>query len=207
MKAIYIAIPVIAIASLLVGLGVGAFINNENTQTTSQGINYRGYVVTQVTRANGAIEPAYFSKFDPLTTMGSQLIKGALNGSSYLNLTNITLANCTGAFALTDKELCGGGVDPYVDDGAASATAIACSMGPLDNNATMTSFAGTPGAWNLTYQWTSTCGNVVVNATGLYNQTLGTNGLVAEVNFTTVTLQANDKLNVTWGLQILTPTV
>jgi hypothetical protein len=62
------------------------------------------------------------------------------------------------------------------------------------------------GAENLTFTFTDWgCANIYVNGTGLWNGTgsIGGAPVAAELasnTFTTVTLQANDQLNVTWGV-------
>lgn len=201
MRKEYLAIPALLLAGLLIGLAAGEFRQPVQNQDVRQGLNYVNYVTVQKYDAQAGVWNApVHSVFDPLTTIGSSRIRGALNGSTNLNASNITLANCTATFALTDTRLCGGTAGNEYND-------TNCGMGPSSGEAVMTPFPGTLGAWNLTKQWTSTCDSVIVNATGLYNYTGANNNLIAEVNFTSVTLQTNDKLNVTWGIQVLTPTV
>jgi hypothetical protein len=115
--------------------------------------------------------------------VGKDLVKTALGTGSATPITKIAVANNTVAQSAADTSLQG----EWTTCGLAAATGTYVSAGT--------------GAWNITYQWTSTCDNVIVNATGLYNAT-GTNQLFAETTFTTVTLQTNDKLNVTWGLTV-----
>ena len=97
---------------------------------------------------------------------------------------NMSLANCTNGVQASDTTLCNG--QDYT----------ACDLGP----ATGTYVSAGTGAWNVTYEWTanSGCSDLAVNATGLYNNT----HLFAENNFTEVTLQGSDRINVTWGIWV-----
>jgi hypothetical protein len=97
---------------------------------------------------------------------------------------NMSLANCTNGISAGDTTLCNG--EDYT----------ACDLGP----ATGTYVSAGTGAWNITYEWTanSGCSDLLVNATGLYNNT----HLFAENNFTSVTLQGSDRINVTWGIWV-----
>jgi len=56
------------------------------------------------------------------------------------------------------------------------------------------------GNWSIMNEFTSTCDSTLVNTTGLYadDYTVDNNTLFAENNFTSATLQTNDKINVTW---------
>lgn len=55
------------------------------------------------------------------------------------------------------------------------------------------------GNWSYSYQFTSTCDGVIVNTTGLFNHTSADTGFFAGANFSSpVTLQTDDKLNITW---------
>jgi len=56
------------------------------------------------------------------------------------------------------------------------------------------------GNWSLSKVWTAT-GACLVNTTGLFNATSG-DTMFAENNFTTVSLQANDQINVTWTIWV-----
>ena len=54
-----------------------------------------------------------------------------------------------------------------------------------------------PGNWTVTNEFTSTCDSRDVNATGLFDVISGST-MFAEANFTTATLNTNDKINITW---------
>jgi hypothetical protein len=102
--------------------------------------------------------------------------------------TNMTLANCTNGVQASDTTLCNG------------QDWTACDLGPADTTDGPTYVSAGTGAWNITASWTanSGCSDLYVNATGLYNNT----HLFAENNFTSVTLQGGDSINVTWGIWI-----
>ncbi|MFH1229436.1 MAG: hypothetical protein V1678_03365 [Candidatus Aenigmatarchaeota archaeon] len=64
---------------------------------------------------------------------------------------------------------------------------------------------GSNGNWSTTNLWTSTCNSEIVNTTALYNisapgtSCTATNcTMFAGKNFTSVTLQSGDQLNITW---------
>ena len=57
------------------------------------------------------------------------------------------------------------------------------------------------GNWSLTHTWTSSCNSEVVNTTALFNDSSG-GTMFAGNSFTSVTLQANDQLNVTWTIWV-----
>jgi hypothetical protein len=128
-----------------------------------------------------------------LTGKGKDLLEALLNGTSYsLNVTRLAIANDTTAQATaTDTTLSG--------------ELIGCGF----TNTTGTSSYFSNGNWNVTYTWTNTCaGSSTVNATGIYNSSsyntavgVGAN-LFAETTFTSVTLNQNDQINVTWGFGI-----
>ena len=123
-----------------------------------------------------------------LVTTGKTQIQNLLGIGLSAPVTRISVGNGTASQAVEDTTL-----DSEIAD---------CGLAATTGTYVAT---GTAGAWNITYQWTvSGCGttpNEVVNTTGLYNAT-GSGQLFAETTFTGVTLQNNDKLNVTWGLTV-----
>ena len=59
------------------------------------------------------------------------------------------------------------------------------------------------GNISASYEWTSTCDNIVVNTTGLKCSACGAStDFFAGNSFTDVTLQTNDKINVTWYIWV-----
>jgi hypothetical protein len=123
-----------------------------------------------------------------VTNDGKDFLKSCLGTASCgaSAFTNLTLANCTNSVTGTDSTLCNG------------QDWTSCSVGPGDGVGAVYKSAGT-GAWNVTDTWTSSCDDVNVSATGMYN-----NGatLLAENTFTPVMLQTNDQINVTWGIWV-----
>lgn len=175
----YLALPIVA---FVLGLFVMSLVPSTVPVSNSEGIHYKGVVC--VYKNNELVE----CKHNILTTLGSNLIKTALGQGANSPITNISVANCTGQFAAADTNLCGGNGDDYDNT---------FGLGPT----TGTYVSAGNGAWNITYQWTATTNSIIVNATGLSNAT-GSAQLFAEVNFTSVTLQNGDKLNVTWGITV-----
>lgn len=119
-----------------------------------------------------------------LTTVGVNSFKAAAGQGASIKWTKLSIGNSTTTQAIGDTALGGEfascGLDPQ------EGTYVTCGN----------------GCWNVTYTWTSTCDNVWVNATGVYNST-GSNQLIAETAFATGdTLQTNYKYNITWGFQI-----
>jgi len=154
-----------------------------------EGIKYHSSVCKVVTRADGRIEDLGCNH-NVVNNGGLNFIKECLGNGGCGTPTafkQMAVANCTTTPAAAHTVLCN----------AASNEWITCGL----NNATATYVTAGTGAWNETYQWTSSCDTVYVNATGLYNATTaGT--LLASNTFTTVTLMNGDKLNVTWGIWV-----
>lgn len=178
MKKIYWAIPVVVFA-----LGILVLSNSSTPLTTvnglSGGINYRGYVC--VYKNNQLVE----CKHNILVTTGKQWIQDKLAGTSAGTATVIAIGNGTTAQDVSDTDLPG-------------TRQTGCNLAWQTGTYGAT---GTAGAWNVTHEWTSACDNMGINETGLYNGT-SSQILFAETTFSTVTLMTNDKLNVTWGLQV-----
>jgi len=180
MKTEYLILPAIA---LILGLLVLAI---PSTVPINEGgeINYEGFVC--VWKNNQLVE----CKHNLITNVGKNNIKTALGQGTNALSNKIAIGNCTGACSQTSADTTLSG--EYTTQCSSS---LAATTGTYNS-------AGTR-AWNITYQWTvdSACANVNVNATGLYNAT-GSSQLFAEANFTNVLLQGNDKLNVTWGIEV-----
>jgi hypothetical protein len=117
-----------------------------------------------------------------ITNAGKEMIENDLKNSATVTVNQIAIANNTVPQSPSDTALQG----EWTTCGLSKATA-----GIIDNGI---------GNWSLTYQWTSTCDNSIVNATGIYDSV--SNTLFAETTFTTVTLQNGDKLNVTYTIWV-----
>lgn len=138
------------------------------------------------------------------TDFGKNLTRAALIGSTDITgaaATNITeyiaLANCT-TTAITGEQvdICGSASGVWSTCGMSRAAAT------QRNTTSNCQLATCPGNWTVTNEFTSTCANVTINATGLYDQSAGSN-LFAQANFTTATLETNDKINITWFIWVL----
>lgn len=167
-------------------------------------VTFDDYVHVVIADSNGAIKLDEWDK-NLVTNAGLGELGNILNGTHLnLNATWIALGNATNGAPLPTDTVLSGEFLPY----AGSATA--CGL----LNATGASIGQAQGAWNITKTFTSSCANLVVNATALYNSSRGGNGspvyagltplLFAEANFTQTTLQVNDQINVTWGIFITT---
>jgi hypothetical protein len=114
-----------------------------------------------------------------ITNRGKDLIKIDMMGTGAVTLDQLALANNTVAQSASDTNLQG----EWTTCGLARVTGTLTSIGT--------------GNWSISYQWTSTCDNAIVNATGIYNTTFSGN-LFAETTFATTTLMNGDKINVTY---------
>jgi len=175
----HLAIPVVA----LLILGLSLSLTSNTPVSSTEGLKYNGMVCVGAT-LNGSYHDLGCTH-NLITTAGKTLMQNVIGGQQVnMNATRIAVANSTAAQTAADTTLQG--------------EWTTCGLAKTPGTYATT---GTAGAWNVTYQWTSTCDNVIVNATGLYNDTF-TNQLFAETTFTSVTLQTNDRINVTWGLTI-----
>lgn len=176
MKIKYLALPIVA---LMLGILVLSMTPLTVPVGNSEGLRYDGWVC--VYKNNELVQ----CKHNLITNAGKTLLEG-VSQAKVINVTKVAVANSTSAQGAGDTTLAG--------------EWTTCGLAAAPGNF---ADAGT-GAWNVSYQWTVTgagCSDVIVNATGLHNWT-GSNQLFAETTFTTVTLQTNDRLNVTWGLEV-----
>lgn len=154
-----------------------------------QGITYHSSVCKVVTRADGRIENLGCNH-NVVNNGGLNFIRDCVgNGlcGAPTAFRQMAIANCTTTPAAAHTVLCNAANNEWTTCGLANATSTYYQFGT--------------GAWNVSYQWTSSCDTAYVNATGLYNATqAGT--LLASNTFTSVTLMNGDKLNVTWGIWV-----
>jgi hypothetical protein len=180
----------IALLSLIVGLvGISAFNVSSPISTDSRGtINY-GSIVCVGATIDGKYTPVKVDTstspdgcgHNLLTNVGLNMIQFALNGTASTT-TGVMLGNGTTVILPTDTNL----PTLIIDSGLVNATGTYVYRGA--------------GAWNVTKAFTSSGNSIGVNTTGLQDAT--TKLLLAEANFTTTTLNANDVINITWGLYI-----
>lgn len=187
-----IPIPMIAILGMvfLVGIGISSTGSTPEIQDNffmGDGLTKGEMICPTIIRANGDIEE-YPCTHNVFTNDGKNWIRNCLGQ-----------ADCGGATATAfDYMAVGNGSAP----GAGSST--------LDDEITVCGFynganryqgtyntVGT-GNWSLTYIWTSTCNDQVVNTTALFNATTSGIMLAAGTLSSEVTLQNNDQLNVTY---------
>lgn len=158
-----------------------------NQVDTSTNVKYDAWVHVSVKRANGTIEYVGTSH-NLLTTAGKNLIKnylgngGTVSAVNYTGLCNAT-AGCS-APAVGDTTL----ENEYTNSGLARTSGTYSSIGN--------------GNWSIYTEFTATADNLIVNKTGLFNQSSG-GTLFAENTFTLVTMQTNDKLMNNWTIQVI----
>jgi hypothetical protein len=126
-----------------------------------------------------------------LTNYGKDTIKDLLQGNKQMTVNQIALCNSS-ATELANNSC----ATPTATDTILAGEYAVCG---LSRTAGTFGF-GSPATGNISWAttFTSTCDNVRVNKTALFNtSTLGASMFAAN-NFTIVTLQTNDRLTVTW---------
>jgi hypothetical protein len=157
-----------------------------NTDTTTEStISYHSDVCKYVTRANGSIEDIGCSH-NLLVDAGANAIRDALNTGAvgsfkWIALCNASVSCATPAITDTtlDNEYTTAGLNR--SDGAYNAM----------NN----------GNWSIANTFTATQDNVLTNKTALFNAS-SADTMLAENEFTLVTLQTNDQLTINWTIWV-----
>jgi hypothetical protein len=163
---------VFLVGALVMGLGYGP-------SGTFQGIEYHSSVC--VYKNNELIQCSP----NTLTDEGTEFIETELGTTPSTNsIDNMQLGNGSASTSSST---------------ALDGLITTCGLGPA---AITWSSVGT-GNISASYEWTSTCDNIVVNTTGL-NCTACSSSIdfFAGNSFTDVTLQTNDKINVTWYIWV-----
>ena len=186
-KKLFLFLPLIL--TILV-VGVFAF-SSQSTPNPSPnsvgGISYGSNVCKQVIRADGTREPVECSH-NVLYDTGRNMTRDLLGntGGDGTEIDEILLCNASTAD--------GGCGVPVKDQTENFIVYSACGL----TNATGTYNEVLTGNWTISNEFTSTCDNVVVNATRLANGS----AYFAGNNFTLVTLQQNDRLLINWTIYI-----
>ena len=119
-----------------------------------------------------------------LTNAGKNAIKDRLGSPGNLNVFDyIALANNTVAQSATDTAL----------QGEWTTCGLSRTQGTFASEGV--------GNWSITAIFTSSCDDVIVNATGLYNATSG-GTLFAETTFPTRTLYDGDSIQIKWYIWV-----
>jgi len=182
-------------------------------------LTYHAKVCKTVTREDGSIEDLGCSKnlfmHSGMNFTANQIsgaISGAANsslGTSTGGIVNVIAigtrqngqqlagAGCVGAVNATELFLCG-----------EFNSSCGLNRAAGDSVRINVSTAPSAGNWTITREFTSTCGGVDINVTGLFNSTvndtaMNRNVFFAQNTFTTATLQNNDKINVTWFIWVV----
>jgi hypothetical protein len=181
MKKEYIA--AMAILVLAVAFYLNPIKGSESSDAT---INYHSSVCKVVTRADGTVEDLGCNP-NIVTNAGLNHLR------DFLGQGNVGSAN---ASIIT----VGNGTAPVAGSTTLNNEITDCGFGRV--GATYAVVGAGSGNWSLTYTWTDvSCNGLVVNTTALFNaSTSGT--MFAGNSFTSVTLQANDQLNVTWTIWV-----
>lgn len=176
MKKIWL-VPIALVLIVIALVQIVAVVFSSRPTSLAEGIKYGGAFC--VYKNNKLIE----CKENMITNRGKDLIKMDMMGTAVVTLDKLAIANNTVAQSPADTNLQG----EWTTCGLARATGTLTSVGV--------------GNWSISYQWTSTCNNAIVNATGIYNTTAPGN-LFAQTTFATATLQTNDKINVTYYIWV-----
>ncbi len=166
------------------------------SEQTFVGVEYTTAVTKTVYRLNPESGQYEIAEQDTthnlMTNAGKMMIKNFLRGSSAQtnNISAIAVSNST-APAAGDTTLAG--MNLLGDCGLANITAVNNQI-----NAT---------AWDLSWQWTSSCNNQIVNTTAIFNATAAGNVTATSVAFaaatlTSSTLQSTDKIQVNYTINI-----
>lgn len=157
----------------------------------SEGIRYDGYVCTQVTRADGTVEDVE-CQHNVLYLTGKNMTRDLLsNPSASGDINIIALCNASTANA--------GGCGTPVEAATQDFREFPALCGMTNTTGTYSAIAAQQANYTLYTTFTSTCDNVITNATRLKNET---GSAFAAVAFTTATLQTNDQLTINWTISI-----
>ena len=170
------------VAASIWSFGATTSVQSESTSGGTEGIGYHSMVEVY---KNGELVSR---QHNVLFIGGNETIETALKGGTIGNVSVISLCNAT---TLGETSAC---ATPISAGTAAFKDFTGCG---LTNATGLISDRGT-GNYSASYEWTSTCDNRVTNVTLLTNGTTN----FAGTTFTSVTLQTNDKLNVTWYVWI-----
>jgi hypothetical protein len=185
-----------AIALLAVSL-IGtsyALLNNQMYSSiaagTPQQMGYTGMVCREVTRTDGTV-----------LDLGCYHNVLANNGKNLTTSQLFSKPSAASATDVVDTMQLGNTSAPLVTSATHPGLIAECGLDEYASLAWIGVGTATDGNGNVStnYRWTSTCDGVVVNTTGLLSNT---NKYFAGNTFTSVTLQANDQLNVTWYVWI-----
>ncbi len=178
----------IAIVSLMV-IGVGSILTTPYSldDGTHQNLKYDGYVNVDVKKAGtDTWQPLASGKHNLLVTNGKNYIQTQIGNG------NAVASNSTKYISLSN--------DATSPDAAWTVIPTEIASNGL-TRATATYLANGTGAWNYTYTWTAT-GAQSAQLTGLNYAPANDGNLFAALQFTAVSLVANDQLRVIWSISV-----
>jgi hypothetical protein len=184
-------VQLLGILLLMLAVGtVSAMLSITQTQNAESGINYHSQVCIEKN------DDLVGCSHNLLMDDGRDMIRDLMIGSKTGTIGYIALCNSSNSTADVNGDNC---AYPTISDVALKGEIVGrCGLGRATAGV---SNAGTSNI-TLSYTFTSTCDNILINKTALYNISAGCSGadhcMFAANNFTTVTLQTNDQLTVTW---------
>lgn len=173
-------------------------LTSASSEDGSSLIKYTGALCVYVNGKQHECKKNIFTDFGKNLTRAALIGSTDITGAAATNITEyIALANCT-TTAITGEQvdICGSAGGLWSTCGMSRVAAT------QRNTTTGCSTTTCPGNWTVTNEFTSSCANVTINATGLYDSSAGSN-LFAQANFTTATLENNDKINITWFIWVV----
>ncbi len=167
-----------------------------SNEQISEGVEYTTAVTKTVYRINpdtGQYEVySVDTTHNALSNAGREMMKRFLRGQNAqtANISTIAVGNSTGALA-------GGAGDTTL-----GSEIMSCGL----SNVTAVNNIINQTAWDISWQWTSTCNNQIVNTTAIFNSTAAGGGagavLFAGANLTSSTLQNTDKIQVNYTINV-----
>jgi len=175
----------LALGLVLVILSVSSMFSTHVTNPSEGGLKYGSSVCIE---KNGELVSC---GENTLTNAGKNLIQDYLIGAERTNISYIAVCNSTNVSGDGGGNGC---AQPAVGDtlleGEYSYCGLTRASGALTDQGT--------GNFSYAYTFTATCDSLVTNVTGLFNSTSKLGTYFAGNNFTSVTLQTDDQLTVTW---------
>lgn len=186
----------LGILGLILIIGCVSLIFSTNVNTSylipSKGSIYHSKVCVQKNGELVSCGP------NTLTDVGKNMIRDQLTGTNTMNISWIALCNSTNVTA-------DGGGNGCVQPATSDTVLLGEYKSLCGLNRSQGTFARlNNGNFSYANTFTATCNNLVTNVTSIFNSsTTGTaTAYFAGNNFTSVTLQTNDQLTVTWYVWI-----
>lgn len=162
-------------------LAAVALSNGTTGNNVAADFNWHGEVCPTILRADGTVNILPCNS-NTITTDGLNHIKECIGAGT-------TTTGCVMKYLIV-----GNGTAPSSGSSSLDNEISDCGF----NRTTAATYASNGnGNWSYSLTWTSTCDNLVVNTTALFNET-SSGTMLAGTDFTDATLQTDDMLQVTY---------